>query len=111
MLVGIVVGFECEVVMVNHKIFPLFSQHVFSQCAAYSSCGIRCWYFRAVNSYERIDSAPRLLQALGRFSWVAVSALCLTRRNISYALTHWFYTSSTFTHHPICFQESCHDVI
>lgn len=111
MLVGIVVGFECEVVMVNHKVFPLFSQHVSSQCAVCFSGSVCCWFFRACSVCERIDGAPRLLQALGRFSWVALSAFCLMQRDTSDALTHSCFAPSIFTYHPICFQESCHDVI
>ena len=111
MLVGIVVGFEGEVVMVDHKVFRLFSKHVSYQFAAWSPGGVRGWYFRVVSFYERINSAPRLLQALGRFSWGAMSACCLTQRDTPYALPPPFYAPSMFTHHPICFQESCHDVI
>ena len=86
MLVGIVVGFNNEVVMAVYVSYWCFSQpesfsqpenSVKAQCCTYRRFG------RAAHTAERILNAPWLLQAMGRFSLLALvkshsMGLCMT---------------------------------
>lgn len=80
MLVGIVVGFNNEVVMAVYIRYWCFSQ---PDKSADNQCCVRRRFCRAAHIAERILNAPWLLQAMGRFSLLVLVkshplGLCMT---------------------------------